>query len=109
MSCGVGCRCGWDLALQWLWCGLAALANSTPSPRTSTCLGPKKTNKKKKKKKRERVVLFFLGFGFSLPKPLPNENLETGQEVSSSACLGPLGLGTGLTEAAGRAMVLAAI
>ena len=20
MSCGVGPRCGWDLALLWLWC-----------------------------------------------------------------------------------------
>ena len=24
MSCGVGRRCGFDLALLWLWCRLAA-------------------------------------------------------------------------------------
>ena len=26
MSCGVGCRCGFDLALLWLWCRPAAVA-----------------------------------------------------------------------------------
>jgi len=26
VSCGVGCRCGSDLALQWLWCRPAAVA-----------------------------------------------------------------------------------
>ena len=26
MSCGVGHRCGLDLVLLWLWCGLAAVA-----------------------------------------------------------------------------------
>ena len=26
MSCGVGLRCGLDLALLWLWCRLAATA-----------------------------------------------------------------------------------
>ena len=26
VSCGVGCRCGWDLALPWLWHRLAAVA-----------------------------------------------------------------------------------
>ena len=26
MSCGVGCRCGSDLALLWLWLRLAAVA-----------------------------------------------------------------------------------
>ena len=26
MSCGVGCRCGLNLTLQWLWCRLAAIA-----------------------------------------------------------------------------------
>ena len=26
MSCGVGCRISWDLALLWLWCKPAATA-----------------------------------------------------------------------------------
>ena len=26
MSCGVGCRCGLDLMLLWLWCRKAAIA-----------------------------------------------------------------------------------
>ena len=30
MSCGVGCRRGWDLALLWLWCRLAATAPIGP-------------------------------------------------------------------------------
>ena len=30
MSCGVGCRCGSDLALLWLWHRLAAVALIRP-------------------------------------------------------------------------------
>ena len=30
MSCGVGRRCGWDLALLWLWCRLADVAPIRP-------------------------------------------------------------------------------
>ena len=30
LSCGVGRRCGSDLALLWLWCGLAATALMRP-------------------------------------------------------------------------------
>ena len=26
VSCGVGCRCGLDPALLWLWCRLAAVS-----------------------------------------------------------------------------------
>ena len=38
----------------------------------------------------------FFGFGFSLPRPLPHESMETGREVASSSCQGAaLGLGTG--------------
>ena len=29
-GCGVGCRCGWDLALLWLWCRPAAAAQIRP-------------------------------------------------------------------------------
>ena len=30
MSCGIGHRCGSDLALLWLWCRLAAIAPNRP-------------------------------------------------------------------------------
>ena len=30
LSCRVGCRCGWDPALLWLWCRLAATAPIWP-------------------------------------------------------------------------------
>ena len=30
MSCGVGCRCGLDPALLWLWCRLVATASTRP-------------------------------------------------------------------------------
>ena len=30
MNCGVGRRCGLDLALLWLWCRLAAVALIQP-------------------------------------------------------------------------------
>ena len=30
ISCGVGCRCGWDPTLLWLWCRPAATASIGP-------------------------------------------------------------------------------
>ena len=30
LSCGVGCRCGSDVALLWLWCRLAAVGPMQP-------------------------------------------------------------------------------
>ena len=52
MSCGVGRRCGLDMALLWLWAGSCS-SSLTPSLGVSVCLGcsPKETKKKKKKKK----------------------------------------------------------
>ena len=54
MNCGVGCRCGSDLALLWLWCGLAAIAligplAGEPPYATGAALKRQKTKKKKKK------------------------------------------------------------
>ena len=52
MSCGVGRRCGSDLALLQLWCRLAAIAViPPPSLGTSKCLGcgPKKRKERKKR------------------------------------------------------------
>ena len=59
MSCGVGCRRGSDLALQWLWYRPAAIApirplGWEPSYAAGTALKRQKY-KKKKKKKRYRI------------------------------------------------------
>ena len=54
MSCGIGCRCGSDLALLWLWCRLAAAAPIRPlacEPPYATGAALKKKTKDKKKKK----------------------------------------------------------
>ena len=56
MSCGVGCRHSSDLALQWLWHSLAAVAPiGSLAQGTSICHGcnPKK-QKKERKKERKR-------------------------------------------------------
>ena len=51
VSCGVGCRCGSDLAVLWLWCRLAALALIRPLaqelPYAAGAALKNKTNKKK--------------------------------------------------------------
>ena len=47
MSCGVGLRCGSDLALLWLWCRLAAIAPVCPLAWEPPCVMdycPKKQN-----------------------------------------------------------------
>ena len=53
MSCGVGRICGWDLALLWLWCGLAATAliPSLAWELLYAIYGPKKKRKEKKQNK----------------------------------------------------------
>ena len=54
MSCGVGCRCGLDAALLWLWRRLAAVARIGPLAWElpyATGAAPKRQKKKKKKKK----------------------------------------------------------
>ena len=58
MSCGVGSRCGSDLALLWLWCRLAAVAPIGPLAweppyATSVALKSKKKKEGKKKKRKE--------------------------------------------------------
>ena len=48
MSCGVGCRCGLDLALLWLWCRPAATALILPlawePPYATSVKRPKNNN-----------------------------------------------------------------
>ena len=63
MSCGVGHRCGSDLALLWLWCRLAAVAPIRflawePPYAMGVALirQNKQTNKQKTKKKEERKL-----------------------------------------------------
>jgi len=53
MNCGVGCRCGSDLALLWLWCRPAATALIPPLAweLIYTAGEALKGQKKKKKKK----------------------------------------------------------
>ena len=51
MSCGVGCRCGSDTVLLWLWCSQAATALTGPlawEPPYATGAALEKTKKKKK-------------------------------------------------------------
>ena len=58
MSCGVGHRCGSDLAVLWLWCRPAVTALIGPLAWEPPCamVAALKRQKKKKKKKRFSVV-----------------------------------------------------
>ena len=67
MSCGVGCRCRSDLALLWLWCSRAAVAQIQPLAwklpyAAGAALGRKKNKKKK--------FFFFCLFAVSWPAPV---------------------------------------
>jgi len=59
MSCGVGCRCGSDLALLWLWPRLAAVSPirslTWEPPYAADAALPEKTKDQKKKKKKRDV------------------------------------------------------
>ena len=62
MSCGVGCRCGLDLVLLWLWCRPAATALTGPLAweppyAVGVALKGQKTKKKKKRKKERKEIL----------------------------------------------------
>ena len=54
MSCGVGRRFDSDLALLWLWCGLAAVAPIRPLAWEPLCDVGAALKRQKKKKKKER-------------------------------------------------------
>ena len=57
MSCGVGLRCGSDLALLWLWRRLAAVAPILPlawePPYAAGAAVKRQKDKRKKEKKKE--------------------------------------------------------
>ena len=53
MSCGVGCRCGSNPALLWLWCRLAAVAPIRPLARGPPYAASRALKSKKKKKQKK--------------------------------------------------------
>ena len=59
MSCGIGHRCGLDLALLWLWCRPAAVALILPLawefPYAMGAALKRQRKKEKGRKKRERL------------------------------------------------------
>jgi len=73
VNCGVGCRCGLDPELLWLWHRLVATAQIRPlawEPPYAVGVALEKTKRQKKKKKLKEKVLFgnvSLGLVTSLP------------------------------------------
>ena len=62
MSYGVGCRCGSDLTWLWLWCRLAATAQTRPLAwNLPYAMGADQKKKKKKKKKGMLLTKLYLG------------------------------------------------
>ena len=58
MSCDVGCRCGSDAALLWLWCRTVATAQIRPLAWEPPCAGGAALRKSGKKKKVSTVKQF---------------------------------------------------
>ena len=56
MSCGIGCRCGSDPALLWLWCRPVAAAPIHPLSWGLPYAVGAALKSKKKKKKTERQI-----------------------------------------------------
>ena len=64
MSCGVGCRCGSDPALLWLWCRLVATApirHLAWEPPYAMGAALEKAKRQKKKKKRAGTTAVTVG------------------------------------------------
>ena len=57
MSCGVGCRCGLDPTLLWLWCRPAATALIRPLAWEPPYAMGAALEKDKRQKKKKSVVL----------------------------------------------------
>ena len=62
MSCGVGCRCGSDPELLWLWCRPVATAPIRPLAweppyAVGVALEKAKSQKKTKQKKTQKIVI----------------------------------------------------
>ena len=61
MSCGVGCRCGSNLAWLWLWCrpvASALIRLLAWEPLYAEGVALEKTKKKKKKKKQQTIMRY---------------------------------------------------
>ena len=83
MSCGVGCRLGWDLALLWLWCRLAAVALIRPPAwEPPWALGAVLKSKKKGKKEKEKALREekFKGWSSHAPGRVVSVNIEVAEE-----------------------------
>ena len=75
MSYGVGCRCGTDLALLWLWCRPAAAAPVGPLAweLTHAAGAALKSKKEKTKTKHKKNLLELLRFLDELTSPLRSD------------------------------------
>ena len=61
VSCGVGCRRGWDPALLWLWCRPVAIAPIRPLAwEPPYAAGEAQENGKKTKNKKRKKLAFSL-------------------------------------------------
>ena len=60
MSYGVGCRCGLDPLLLWLWCRLAATASIQPLAWEPPYAGNSSPEKKKGRKEKKEIFPFHL-------------------------------------------------
>ena len=85
MSCDVGCRCGSDLALLWLWCRVAVaalirlLAWELPHAAGAALKRPKKEKKKTKKKQRLTVLFTVVT---QMPRTVPGTYTVDTQKYS---------------------------
>ena len=68
LSCGVGCRCGSDLALLWLQHRLAATAPIRPLAWEPPCAVGVALKSKKKKKKKDICTPMFFAVLFTIAK-----------------------------------------
>ena len=72
MSCGVGCRCGSDPKLLWLWCRPVAITLIRPLAWEPSCaMGAALKRQKQKKKNKIQNVLDPLSFINSYANTLP--------------------------------------
>ena len=62
MSCGVGCRCGLDLMLLWLWCRPAAIVPVRPLAWELACVVGTALKRPKKKKKKKALICSIFWF-----------------------------------------------
>ena len=91
MSCGIGRRCGSDLALLWLWCRLAAVApiqHLAWELPYAAGVALERTKKTKKKKKETVIAVKGMDSRAKLPgfksQPPPHQTCDLKFPFSSS-------------------------